>query len=637
MKRIYTMLAAGAMLAATALWSGCSNNEVMENTTVETGTQKQAGSFSFNLKGTGAKTRATQTAAADESKVNAMYVALFINNEGEEDAASKLHRIFFYDTKNVNSEWKADWTMTYDNTDGEKFTITKDNMEKTSTYTGTYLAYFIANPEDAIEAELLGYLKTEGNSRTTLGDFEANLMAKEAVEGGTGDDSRGFTMLSNKEKIEIAESPRNKEIVLTRLAARFDFINSSPDNVTITNIKFNNLAKQSYLVPQSENTPEANLYKSGDAAVTKSWPANEGSGVPASMTVYAYENLNTKTQTQAGGNSLIYTSITVTYTLDADGAGNGSSPVAKELRIDLKEGDTELAVMRNHLYKINMNCVAGTYDLAVQEWQGGETVTVPNKDLAITYTANELGKIGDYVYVKDGKLAFFDGGLRKMYLDGSLEWAKDFNPNLTQEQKDACFGIVFSNQTSAIDQKDNYTRGYIVCKYVPVGTNNKNWKNTNTDSGFPKITTPALGYVDLDGRTYTKTILENYLSDYPYFQAFKECYNELPKLPEGLISEWFIPSCGQMMAILRHLGKLDFGPNQWSFSGRGQELSNNLKSVFYAVATEGIGIPLGTTINYHINSEYSNTQRLRLSITDASIHAYNYAAYASAAMLVAAF
>lgn len=74
-----------------------------------------------------------------------------------------------------------------------------------------------------------------------------------------------------------------------------------------------------------------------------------------------------------------------------------------------------------------------------------------------------------------------------------------------------------------------------------------------------------------------------------------------------------------------------------SFSGRGQELSNNLKSVFYAVATEGIGIPLGTTINYHINSEYSNTQRLRLSITDASIHAYNYAAYASAAMLVAAF
>lgn len=546
MKRIYTMLAAGAMLAATALWSGCSNNEVMENTTVETGTQKQAGSFSFNLKGTGAKTRATQTAAADESKVNAMYVALFINNEGEEDAASKLHRIFFYDTKNVNSEWKADWTMTYDNTDGEKFTITKDNMEKTSTYTGTYLAYFIANPEDAIEAELLGYLKTEGNSRTTLGDFEANLMAKGAVEGGTGDDSRGFTMLSNKEKIEIAESPRNKEIVLTRLAARFDFINSSPDNVTITNIKFNNLAKQSYLVPQSENTPEANLYKSGDAAVTKSWPANEGSGVPASMTVYAYENLNTKTQTQAGGNSLIYTSITVTYTLDADGAGDVSSPVAKELRIDLKEGDTELAVMRNHLYKINMNCVAGTYDLAVQEWQGGETVTVPNKDLAITYTANDLGKIGDYAYIKDGKLAFIDGGLRTMYLDGTLEWQENFTPIISDEQKSASIGIVFSNQVSEIDKASGY-KGYIMSNKKGVAA----WRTAGADEGNVKNTVKELAN-DLDGLTFCETMKQGNptLDLYP---ALKFAQTLLR--PEGT-SDWYIATIGQWFTFFKNLGNV---------------------------------------------------------------------------------
>lgn len=48
---------------------------------------------------------------------------------------------------------------------------------------------------------------------------------------------------------------------------------------------------------------------------------------------------------------------------------------------------------------------------------------MPNDKLAITYTAVSLGKIGDIAYINDeGKLAFFDGGLRRMNLDGTLEY-----------------------------------------------------------------------------------------------------------------------------------------------------------------------------------------------------------------------
>lgn len=529
-KQIHTLLAGAFLIAGTALWSGCSSNELLDSTTPDAAISEQAGGISFTLKNLSARTRASQDATSVENEVKTMYAAFFIKNENEQESAYKLHRIFYYDTEStITTAWGENTKMDYVEKDGVKsYTVTTDNMKNNSTYTGTYIVYFIANPEAAIKTQLKKYQDTGADARTTLGAFEKDLVAKEAAYDATTTAARGFTMV-NKSTIEVAESPKSCEVMLTRLAARFDIVNSSPTEATITSVKFNNLAKQSDLVQKSVNTPEGYFYTSAAPELTKTWP-KDGANPAASMTVYAYENLNTNT----GGN-LLYSSIDVTYTL-----GGGT---AKSLRIELKEQEASLALMRNHLYKINLNCIAGTYDQTVQEWTGGETVTVPNDKLAIVYTADSLGKVGDYVYNHDGKLAFSDGGLRKMYLDGSLEWANS-QPALVAG-KGTCIGFVFSNQTSEKDQAKGWKKGYVIA--LKNATTSAAWNTTNTTvTELPVFTTIQDVIKDLDGYTYCQAADKTK-------QGYIKIAMEYPvALPTGT-SGWYLPTAGQLSVLARNI------------------------------------------------------------------------------------
>lgn len=548
MKRIYTLLATALMLAGTALWCGCSNNELLDPTTPET--SKQAGSFSFRLKGTGTNTRATQAAESAESEVKTMYAAFFVKNEAEEEANYKLHRIFYYDPTGVPSGWDANLAMTLETGEGvNKYTI--DKMQESNTYTGNYVVYFIANPEDAIKTQLKGYLDTDGESRTTLGNFEADLIAK----GTAKDDTRGFTMISDKKDIEVSDGARTYDIELVRLAARFDFINSSPANATITSVTFRNSAKQSNFVAKADNT-ESSWLETPEAST---WPT--GDPTPTSTTLYTYENLNTA---NADGTNVDYGYIEVAYTLSATN---------KTLRIDLKEGDTPLAIMRNHLYKIHLNCISGTYNLTVADWVGGETVTIPNQNLAITYTADSLGKIGDYVYTTtDGKLAFSDGGLRKMYLDGTLEWIWDQDPS--KEAPDLlagerCVGMVFSNAVSADDAAAGYA-GYVV-GYTPIfagNYGNNYWSTTSGGpvSGFSFKTTVKALYADMDGLSIFNAIQQtaDWKTKYPLFDLVHSqyasknggnCNLSLPS--DDTTSGWYVPTMGQLLLWIKNIVNVD--------------------------------------------------------------------------------
>lgn len=543
-KQIHTLLAGALLIAGTALWSGCSNNELLDSIVPGTTASEQAGSISFKLKSPGAQTRASQSATATENEVKTMYAAFFIKNEGEEESAYKLHRIYYYDTESsITNAWGEGTKMTYTE-DGEakSYTVTEDNMKANSTYTGTYVVYFIANPEAAIKAKLKGYQDTGAEARTKLGAFEKELMAEEAAYDATTTATRGFTMV-NKSTIEVGESPKKCEVMLTRLAARFDFINSSPANATITSVKFNNLTKKSNLMQSSVNTPDDYFYASNATEVTKTWPKVDSSPAP-SMTVYTYENLNAHTV----GNTR-YSSIDVTYTL-----GGGQ---AKTLRVDLKEKETPLALMRNHLYKINLNCISGTYNIAVTDWTGGETVTVPNDKLAIVYTADSLGKVGDYVYNNNGVLAFSDGGLRKMYLDGSLEWAADAKSikAVTDGSKGKCVGIVFSNNPSAKDRAAGFTHGYAIGLNV-AGLNS--WCTVAYDTSLANPKTVGEVVSNLDGRTDWNTLKaekdgNGIPRSFPAFEAVENYNVALPKNCSG----WFPPSIGLICRLMDNLAGYD--------------------------------------------------------------------------------
>lgn len=528
MKHIHTtLLAAGWLLAATALWSGCSEQEELTDETESKAIAEQPGSFTFSLKGTTTpNTRATEETLSEEKEIKTLYVAFFIKNESEEEGNSKLNKIFFLDESQTTAgTWGVDeGTFTKMKiekaADGSNYTIAEPG------YTGDYHVYFIANPETAIIDKLKEYQKSTGDARTTLGTFETEVMAK----GTAKDASRGFTMMS-KELITIGDGAKSYTISLTRLAARFDFVNSAPTLATITSVTFNNEATKSFVTDQTTTLAE-NL-KLGAGSV-QNWP-NTGSPAP-SMTVYTYENLNVATGTNTN-----FTTITVKYAL---------SGTNKTLKIELKEKDVPLAVLRNHLYRINLNCLTGTYEMTVTDWQGGETVTISNKELAVKYTADDEGKIGDYVYNNNGTLAFSDGGLRTMYLDGSLEWEATRPGAITG--KGTCVGIIFSNMTSAADQAAGYKRGYAIA--LKDAGNQLPWATTDTmDDLDASITTLGEALLDMDGLSnYSAMLVKD--DNFTIHPACKSILDYSVTLPAGA-SQWYMPSFGQIARMCYNLGE----------------------------------------------------------------------------------
>lgn len=585
-----TLLAAGWLLAATALWSGCSEQEELMGETEGKVIAEQPGSFTFTLKGTTTpNTRATEEALSNEKEIKTLYVAFFIKNESEEEGNSKLNKIFFLDDSQTKA---AEWGVDDGNfakmkigkaADSDNYTIAEPG------YTGDYHVYFIANPEAAIIAQLKEYQKSTGDARTTLGKFEKEVMAATKAK----DDSRGFTMMS-KELIAIGDGAKSYAISLTRLAARFDFVNSAPTLATITGVTFNNKATKSFVADQT-TTPAENL-ESG-AGTVQNWPTE---GAPASMTVYTYENLNVA---DAGGKNTNFTTITVKYTL--------SGSQKKALKIELKEKDVPLAVLRNHLYRINLNCLTGTYEMTVTDWQGGETVTISNKELAVKYTAKDEGKIGDYVYNNDGKIAFSDGGLRKMYLDGSLEW-ESTKPG-TVAGKGTCIGVVFSNLTSDKDQAEGWKRGYVMAvKNATV--NNESlfyWGATGMDSY-----TKTLGdfVKDMEGYTHTQTIRNktDYQTKYPAVASLNSYSVTLPAGTSG----WYIPSSGQWNTIIANMVEYSSLRSLWTSNknmvAASHELSftkNNLDRLNSAISKIGGYSSFEANQNYFSSSQSQSSDQ----------------------------
>lgn len=537
MKQIYTLLAATLMLAGTALWSGCSDSEtLLDNTDGIVTPAQQAAGFSFSLKGLKADTRATvdELTTKEEKEVKTLYIAFFLKNGDANESNYPLHRIFAYDqsitySDDPSSLWKTNTEIKEVNGDFK--------IENPGTV-GDYVAYFIANPDAEMVKTFEEFQGTVPNNPTKLSDFE-KLKTQSGAAVGTADGTKnGFVMLA-KENITLSNAPTTTHtITLNRLAARFDFINSaaSTGKVEITSIKILNAPQVSRLMEKADPSNEELQTQEVDISSWKPTTAAEH------LTAYTYENLNL-----GGGNQKNRLSIEISYKLKSGAEGEGT---AMTKTINLQEGGNDLPVKRNHMYRIFMNGITGQFSLQVLDWNEGATVTVPDESLGITFTEQDLGKIGDYIYTTgDNKLAFSDGGLRRMNFDGSMVWEKE-RPAVKTDLG-TCVGIVFSYITSEKDKAQGWTGYAFGIEHTEMEALLISSKDPNTGLEGELLPTmfsyygPALQHLDGYMDTERLRIADSASPAIEYVDSYAKQY----PLPDQGTSGWYIPSLGQMFSI----------------------------------------------------------------------------------------
>ena len=191
-------------------------------------------------------------------------------------------------------------------------------------------------------------------------------------------------------------------------------------------------------------------------------------------------------------------------------------------------------------------------------WSAGgeENVTSAVK----LFSADDL-KIGDYFY-SDG--TWSDGGLRKIYTDGSVEIASPkpapVQTNPTTGADRAVVGIVFQTDKSRIGAKEkeklggeNNVHGLVMS--VKNAATNQQWCTSwSIDEGLTKCVTKADNYNDISGYGNCEQIRSN-RNNFDNYPAFKDAdgYNTTCPVPTTTTG-WYLPSSGQWWDIFQNLG-----------------------------------------------------------------------------------
>lgn len=250
------------------------------------------------------------------------------------------------------------------------------------------------------------------------------------------------------------------------------------------------------------------------------------------------------------------------YTPDSESAGNLQSGYHYSYTITVKATGIEVST------------VGGC------EWTEGDS---ENVGITIIYDGTETeAKIGDYYYA-DG--TWSDGGLRKVYADGSMEWAE----TTPQPQSGkTCIGIVFYTGRHENDQSDyskpltengptipdGKVHGYVVAltdanndsedlhrwengvnntfnQSVGASTSEYDWQGyyncmkihefVNNNAGWEMKHFPGA----LAGETYGIRTLDMNGNE-------TDAYNwQQPLAAPKNTSGWFLPSCGQLTSLYR--------------------------------------------------------------------------------------
>ena len=188
-------------------------------------------------------------------------------------------------------------------------------------------------------------------------------------------------------------------------------------------------------------------------------------------------------------------------------------------------------------------------------WVANGEENVTSKRVKQRFTADEL-KIGDYFY-SDG--TWSDGGLRKIYADGSMHI--DYYKPVPLRGK-TVVGIVFQTDKSRIGKKEkeklggeNKAHGLVMAVKNANAAENVIWSN---ESRYLDLLNDCVSksdnYSDISGYGNCESIrsLEGNFDKYPALQAV-DGYNTTCPVPTTTTG-WYLPSSGQWWDILQNLG-----------------------------------------------------------------------------------
>ena len=191
-------------------------------------------------------------------------------------------------------------------------------------------------------------------------------------------------------------------------------------------------------------------------------------------------------------------------------------------------------------------------------WRDGGEESVSSKEVKRSFTADEL-KIGDYFY-SDG--TWSDGGLRKIYADGSMKIAAEkpapmlTNPNTGAARK--VVGIVFQTDPSRIGAAEKAKLGagkvHGLVMSVKNAATGQNWGPYSKDEGVTKCNTKTDNYNDIGGYGNCEHIRANRkgFDSYPAFKAADDYNTTCPV--SATTTGWYLPASGQWWDILQNLG-----------------------------------------------------------------------------------
>ena len=188
-------------------------------------------------------------------------------------------------------------------------------------------------------------------------------------------------------------------------------------------------------------------------------------------------------------------------------------------------------------------------------WVANGEENVTSKRVKQRFTADEL-KIGDYFY-SDG--TWSDGGLRKIYADGSMH-IDYYKPGPLRGK--TVVGIVFQTDKSRIGKKEkeklggeDKAHGLVMAVKNANAAEKVIWSN---ESRYLDLLNDCVSksdnYSDISGYGNCESIrsLEGNFDKYPALQAV-DGYNTTCPVPTTTTG-WYLPSSGQWWDILQNLG-----------------------------------------------------------------------------------
>lgn len=188
-------------------------------------------------------------------------------------------------------------------------------------------------------------------------------------------------------------------------------------------------------------------------------------------------------------------------------------------------------------------------------WVANGEENVTSKRVKQRFTADEL-KIGDYFY-SDG--TWSDGGLRKIYADGSMH-IDYYKPGPLRGK--TVVGIVFQTDKSRIGKKEkeklggeDKVHGLVMAVKNANAAERVIWSNESRYLDFLNdCVSKSDNYSDISGYGNCESIrsLEGNFDKYPALQAV-DGYNTTCPVPTTTTG-WYLPSSGQWWDILQNLG-----------------------------------------------------------------------------------